>query len=265
MCHRRPGRGDTTQRRLRPDFGSPARYLASAPGPPGIPGGIAGCRPARPAWQHGRVDRPDTRTLWNANAPAWTEQSRAGLDFYRDLVNTPAFFAMLPPVEGPCCLDLRRGGQHPPAGRPGRPHRGARHRRVLHRGGRGAARGRDHRPPPTRRSPTPGSPRTSSSSGPASPPADPAPAPGETPLRRRSMCHRMRSHPCHGTSTRLVAGRGCPPARRAVPSGPGPPPGGPGPGAPALAPGPGRSLGRVEHPDHAVRVSVRPGAEHQRR
>jgi hypothetical protein len=46
------------------------------------------------------VDRPDTRALWNANAAAWTELSRAGFDFYRDLVNTPAFFAMLPPVEG---------------------------------------------------------------------------------------------------------------------------------------------------------------------
>jgi SAM-dependent methyltransferase len=58
------------------------------------------------------VDRPDTRTLWNANAPAWTELSRAGFDFYRDLVNTPAFFAMLPPVEGLCCLDLGCGEGH---------------------------------------------------------------------------------------------------------------------------------------------------------
>jgi SAM-dependent methyltransferase len=81
-------------------------------GPAGVPGAIAGCRPSRAAWQHGRVDRPDTRALWNANAPAWTELSRAGFDFYRDLVNTPAFFAMLPPVEGLCCLDLGCGEGH---------------------------------------------------------------------------------------------------------------------------------------------------------
>jgi SAM-dependent methyltransferase len=58
------------------------------------------------------VDRPDTRALWNANAPAWTELSRAGFDFYRDQVNTPAFFAMLPPVEGLWCLDLGCGEGH---------------------------------------------------------------------------------------------------------------------------------------------------------
>jgi len=37
------------------------------------------------------VTLPDTRALWNANAAAWTEMSRAGFDRYRDLVNTPAF------------------------------------------------------------------------------------------------------------------------------------------------------------------------------
>jgi SAM-dependent methyltransferase len=58
------------------------------------------------------VDRPDTRALWNANAPAWTELSRAGFDHYRDLVNTPAFFAMLPPVDGLRCLDLGCGEGH---------------------------------------------------------------------------------------------------------------------------------------------------------
>jgi hypothetical protein len=43
----------------------------------------------------GAQDRPDTRKIWNANAPAWTEMSRAGFDRYRDLVNTriaPFFF-----------------------------------------------------------------------------------------------------------------------------------------------------------------------------
>jgi hypothetical protein len=43
--------------------------------------------------EHGGMERPDTRKLWNANAAAWTELSRAGFDVYRDLVNTPAFCA----------------------------------------------------------------------------------------------------------------------------------------------------------------------------
>jgi SAM-dependent methyltransferase len=58
------------------------------------------------------VERPDTGKLWNANAPAWTELSRAGFDVYRDLVNTPAFFALLPPVAGLRCLDLGCGEGH---------------------------------------------------------------------------------------------------------------------------------------------------------
>ncbi len=55
---------------------------------------------------------PDIRGQWNAMAPAWTELSRAGFDRYRDLVNTPAFFAMLPPVDGLTCLDLGCGEGH---------------------------------------------------------------------------------------------------------------------------------------------------------
>ena len=58
------------------------------------------------------MGRPDTRAIWNANAPAWTELSRAGYDVCRDLVNTPAFLAMLPPVEGQTCLDLGCGEGH---------------------------------------------------------------------------------------------------------------------------------------------------------
>jgi hypothetical protein len=55
------------------------------------------------------MTRPDTRALWNANAAAWTELSRAGFDRYRDLVNTPAFFGLLPQVDGLTCLDLGCG------------------------------------------------------------------------------------------------------------------------------------------------------------
>ena len=58
------------------------------------------------------VERPDTRKLWNANAAAWTELSRAGYDLYRDLVNSPAFFALLPRVDGLLCLDLGCGEGH---------------------------------------------------------------------------------------------------------------------------------------------------------
>jgi SAM-dependent methyltransferase len=58
------------------------------------------------------VDLPDTRQLWDANAPAWTELTRAGFDVHRDLVNTPAFFALLPPVDGLSCLDLGCGEGH---------------------------------------------------------------------------------------------------------------------------------------------------------
>lgn len=54
----------------------------------------------------------DRRAEWNANAPAWTELSRAGYDVYRDLVNTPAFLELLPDVAGLRCLDLGCGEGH---------------------------------------------------------------------------------------------------------------------------------------------------------
>src|SRR5215469_421777 len=74
-------------------------------------------RPCRPragpaACEHGGVERPDTRQIWNANAAAWTELSRGGFDRYRDLVNGPAFFGLLPPVDGLLCLDLGCGEGH---------------------------------------------------------------------------------------------------------------------------------------------------------
>ena len=54
----------------------------------------------------------DTRGQWNANARAWTDLSRAGFDVYRDLVNTPAFLDLLPPVSGQLGLDLGCGEGH---------------------------------------------------------------------------------------------------------------------------------------------------------
>ena len=50
--------------------------------------------------------------MWNANAASWTELSRAGFDVYRDLVNSPAFFAMLPSVAECSGLDLGCGEGH---------------------------------------------------------------------------------------------------------------------------------------------------------
>jgi SAM-dependent methyltransferase len=58
------------------------------------------------------VDRADVRAQWNANAEAWAELTRAGYDVYRDLVNTPAFLRMLPPVAGLRGLDLGCGEGH---------------------------------------------------------------------------------------------------------------------------------------------------------
>jgi hypothetical protein len=64
-----------------------------------------------PQWQYSGV-ADDVKSLWEANAPAWVEPSRAGYDVYRDLVNTPAFMAMLPKVSGLVGLDLGCGEGH---------------------------------------------------------------------------------------------------------------------------------------------------------
>ena len=47
--------------------------------------------------------------LWEANAETWTQHARAGYDVMRDLVNTPGFLAMLPPVTGLHGLDIGCG------------------------------------------------------------------------------------------------------------------------------------------------------------
>jgi trans-aconitate methyltransferase len=49
---------------------------------------------------------------WDGNAEAWTLLARAGYDVYRDHVNTPAFFAMLPDVAGLTGLDIGCGEGH---------------------------------------------------------------------------------------------------------------------------------------------------------
>ncbi len=46
---------------------------------------------------------------WNENAQAWTEIARAGFDIYRDFLNTPAFFDLLPEVDGLSGIDIGCG------------------------------------------------------------------------------------------------------------------------------------------------------------
>lgn len=58
------------------------------------------------------MDTRDVARHWEGNAAAWTELSRRGRDVYRDFVNTPAFFAMLPCVTGRRGLDVGCGEGH---------------------------------------------------------------------------------------------------------------------------------------------------------
>jgi ubiquinone/menaquinone biosynthesis C-methylase UbiE len=58
------------------------------------------------------MDHREAGRYWNENADAWTKLSRAGYDVYRDLVNTPAFLAMLPDVSGLALLDIGCGEGH---------------------------------------------------------------------------------------------------------------------------------------------------------
>lgn len=50
--------------------------------------------------------------FWNNNAEAWTLLARAGYDIYRDYLNTPAFFEMLPDIQGLYGLDIGCGEGH---------------------------------------------------------------------------------------------------------------------------------------------------------
>jgi len=46
------------------------------------------------------MDHREVGRYWNENADNWTALARAGFDVYRDLLNTPAFFELLPDVNG---------------------------------------------------------------------------------------------------------------------------------------------------------------------
>ncbi|HEY0738889.1 MAG TPA: methyltransferase domain-containing protein [Herpetosiphonaceae bacterium] len=58
------------------------------------------------------MDHTEVGRLWNESAATWTMLSRAGYDVYRDYLNTPAFFAMLPPFAGLQGLDIGCGEGH---------------------------------------------------------------------------------------------------------------------------------------------------------
>ncbi|HEV7259870.1 MAG TPA: class I SAM-dependent methyltransferase [Bosea sp. (in: a-proteobacteria)] len=55
------------------------------------------------------MDRMDVAACWEANAETWTRHARAGYDLYRDALNTPAFLASLPPIDGLDGLDIGCG------------------------------------------------------------------------------------------------------------------------------------------------------------
>src|SRR5205807_5596481 len=58
------------------------------------------------------MDHREAGRYWNESAESWTKLARAGYDVYRDYLNTPAFFAMLPSVEGLAGLDIGCGEGH---------------------------------------------------------------------------------------------------------------------------------------------------------
>ena len=49
---------------------------------------------------------------WNRNAPVWTDLVRAGYDVYRDYLNTPAFFRILPDIKNKKGIDIGCGEGH---------------------------------------------------------------------------------------------------------------------------------------------------------
>src|SRR2546427_6116699 len=58
------------------------------------------------------MDHNEAGRHWNESAESWTKLARAGYDVYRDYLNTPAFFAMLPNVDGLTGLDIGCGEGH---------------------------------------------------------------------------------------------------------------------------------------------------------
>jgi len=55
------------------------------------------------------MDHKEVGKIWNGNSANWTKLVRMGCDLYRDHVNAPAFFSMLPNVNGLKGLDIGCG------------------------------------------------------------------------------------------------------------------------------------------------------------
>ncbi len=55
------------------------------------------------------MDHKEVGKYWNENAQGWTKLSRLGYDKYRNLLNTPIFFKILPNVDGLKGLDIGCG------------------------------------------------------------------------------------------------------------------------------------------------------------
>lgn len=55
------------------------------------------------------MNENEVGTFWNSNAPVWINLARAGYDVYRDYLNTPAFFEILPDVKGMKGIDIGCG------------------------------------------------------------------------------------------------------------------------------------------------------------
>jgi len=55
------------------------------------------------------MDHVNVGKMWDANAEAWTKLARQGYDVCRDLVNTPAFLAILPEIRALNGLDIGCG------------------------------------------------------------------------------------------------------------------------------------------------------------
>ena len=55
------------------------------------------------------MDHNEAGRYWNESAESWVKLARAGYDIYRDHLNTPAFFTMLPEIDGLNGLDIGCG------------------------------------------------------------------------------------------------------------------------------------------------------------
>ena len=58
------------------------------------------------------MNENELKNYWENNADAWTDLSRKGYDKYRNLINTPAFLKILPPVKDLKGIDVGCGEGH---------------------------------------------------------------------------------------------------------------------------------------------------------